>query len=61
MFIIRDIFDFEIGYLTESPCKECSDRNQLPDCAEHCRVLEEIQMLLAKGVSCTGYHPFLES
>ncbi len=61
MTIIRDRFDFEIGYLTKSPCKECPCICELPQCAEQCRILDQIQMLLAKGISCTGRHPFMES
>jgi hypothetical protein len=61
MIIIRDMFDFEVGYLVKSPCKECPGRNGLPDCTDTCGILEEIQVILAKGVSCSGRHPFLES
>ncbi len=61
MVILRDTFDFDIGLLVKSPCKECSRQKELPDCADDCDVLEEIQVILAKGISCTGRHPFLES
>lgn len=61
MVIFRDIFDFEIGYLAKSPCKDCIRRKELPECTEQCRTLSEIQYKLARGVSCTGRHPFLES
>ncbi|MFW6011949.1 MAG: hypothetical protein ACOC8R_02580 [Desulfosalsimonas sp.] len=56
MYIIRDVFDFEIGYLEKSPCRDCSRRRELPVCAEQCSLLARIQTLLAKGVSCTGRH-----
>ncbi|MCF8045554.1 MAG: hypothetical protein K9J83_06815 [Desulfarculaceae bacterium] len=49
--IKRDRFDFEIGYLTKSPCTECEHRNKIPECRENCRVLDEIRTLLAKGIS----------
>lgn len=58
MYIIRDKFDFEIGYLKKSPCRECISRSSLPHCSDHCSLLEKIQTLLAKGVSCTGGHWF---
>ncbi len=61
MVIIRDMFDFEIGYLAKSPCKDCRYRADFPSCMDACRILEEIQLTLAKGVSSTGRHPFLES
>lgn len=61
MIIVRDVFDFDIGYLAKSPCKGCPRREDFPHCMERCRVLEKIQVTLAKGVSCTGRHPFLES
>ncbi len=57
MTIKRDRFDFEIGYLVKSPCKECVHRKSLPKCSDECRLLERIQMMIARGVSCSGrYH-----
>lgn len=53
MTIIRDKFDFEVGYLIKSPCKNCEHRAFFPDCAEDCRMLDKIQTILAKGVSCS--------
>ena len=61
MYIIRDTFDFEIGHLAKSPCKGCTRRQNLPECAETCRVLDRVRTILAKGISCTGHHPFLEA
>ncbi|MBW1698236.1 MAG: hypothetical protein JRH18_14240 [Deltaproteobacteria bacterium] len=46
-------FDFEIGCLVKSPCRECVQRKKLPGCAEGCEVLNKIQMILSKAVSCT--------
>ncbi|MBN1930603.1 MAG: hypothetical protein JW786_03220 [Desulfobacterales bacterium] len=46
-------FDFEIGYLIKSPCKECSRRKNFPKCADECEMLNKIQTFLAQGVSCT--------
>lgn len=60
MIVIRDTFDFEIGYLAESPCKDCPNRDEIPVCLDQCRVLEEIQWRLARGVSCTGSHPIVD-
>nr|NJM01088.1 hypothetical protein [Desulfobacula sp.] len=49
--INRDKFDFEIGYLTKSPCLACKNRAQLPLCHSECMVLDKIQTLLARGIS----------
>jgi len=38
---------FESGYLTKSPCRGCSLKNELPGCANTCRTLSQIQVLLA--------------
>jgi len=54
MFIKRDKFDFEIGYLIKSPCKKCMDRKKLPQCSDTCTLLDKIRIILAAGVSCTG-------
>lgn len=52
IFINRDVFDFEIGYLTKSPCLSCKNKSELPKCHTDCRTLDEIQTLLARGISC---------
>ncbi len=49
--IKRDLFDFEIGYLTKSPCLSCEDKKDLPKCHAQCMVLDKIQTTLARGVS----------
>ena len=53
MAIVRDKFDFEIGYLIKSPCKTCDQRDLFPHCAENCVLLDHIQTLLARGISCS--------
>lgn len=58
MTIQRDTFDFEIGYLTRSPCRNCPNQDQLPECADECRILEDIQMILARGISCAGRYRY---
>ena len=50
-FIKRDRFDFEIGYLTKSPCLECENKSGLPRCHRDCVLLDKIQTTLAKGIS----------
>ena len=54
MPIKRDKFDFEIGYLAESPCRYCIHRKKLPDCSEKCRLMDAVRGLLARGISCSG-------
>ena len=55
--IIRDTFDFEIGHLLKSPCNECQERNDFPQCIDRCKSIDLIQRRLAKGISCTGSEP----
>ncbi len=50
---IRYRFDFEIGYLVKSPCRECHKGDRLPLCAEECTLLDQIKTVLADGVSCS--------
>jgi hypothetical protein len=50
---LKHQFDFEIGYLVQSPCLQCSQRKALPYCIETCKMLERIHALLAEAVSCT--------
>ncbi|RTZ99148.1 MAG: hypothetical protein DSY90_01855 [Deltaproteobacteria bacterium] len=46
-------FDFEIGYLVESPCKSCGTRPVFPKCIDRCKILDNIHSVLAAGVSCS--------
>lgn len=41
-------FDFEVGHLIKSPCKECKEREKsFPHCAEFCALLDKLQQVLA--------------
>ncbi len=53
----RDRFDFEIGYLTRSPCLTCEHQKNLPGCHDDCAILDIIQTALARGISSqsSGY------
>ena len=53
MAIVRDKFDFEIGYLIKSPCKTCDQRDLFPNCTDTCLLLDRIQTLLARGITCS--------
>ncbi|MCK4620344.1 MAG: hypothetical protein KAT52_10390 [Desulfobacterales bacterium] len=46
-------FDFEVGYLIKSPCKECNKRENFPKCIDDCRALDKIQTILSEVRSCT--------
>jgi len=46
-------FDFEIGYLVKSPCKECERKKSFPECEDDCITLDKIHTILAKSVSLT--------
>ena len=47
----RDLFDFEVGYLTKSPCLNCESRDNMPKCHDNCVILDKIQTTLARGIS----------
>ena len=47
----RDVFDFEIGYLTRSPCISCKNRKNLPGCSIDCQILDKIRTVLSRGIS----------
>jgi len=46
-------YDFEIGYLIKSPCKQCILKKTFPKCAPKCGLLDKIHTALAETVSCT--------
>jgi len=60
MTILRDRFDFDIGYLVKSPCRDCPERRRFPDCIDACAVLDHVQRLLAAGISCSRSFSTLE-
>ena len=43
-------FDFDIGYLVKSPCRDCVSRQELPNCVEGCETLDQIQTILADSI-----------
>jgi hypothetical protein len=43
-------FDFEIGYLVKSPCRDCVTQGKLPDCIQGCEILDQIQTVLADSI-----------
>ena len=57
----RHRFDFDIGYLVKSPCRECIDRYLFPDCMNNCMALDKIRTVLANSVSCSRSVSSVES
>jgi len=57
----RHRFDFDIGYLVESPCKGCVDRHHFPGCMDGCIPLDKIHTVLANSISCSQTHRTMES
>ena len=43
-------FDFDIGYLVKSPCRDCTSRGNLPNCINDCEILDQIQTVLADSI-----------
>ena len=46
-------FDFEIGYLVKSPCRECEFRTQFPQCIDNCEAIDRIHDALSESISCS--------
>jgi hypothetical protein len=57
----RHRFDFDIGYLVKSPCRECIDRRHFPGCMDSCLPLDKIRTVLANSISCSRSYSALES
>jgi hypothetical protein len=51
--MFRYKFDFELGYLVKSPCRECIKRKDFPKCADDCEDIDKIQTLLSETISCS--------
>jgi hypothetical protein len=46
-------YDFDIGYLSKSPCQGCGMRPLFPRCINRCRALDQIHATLTGTVSCS--------
>ena len=57
----RHRFDFDIGYLVKSPCRECADRYLFPDCMDGCLSLDKIRTVLANSISCSRSYSSVDS
>jgi hypothetical protein len=50
----QTMFDMEAGVMTESPCKTCDDRSNLPGCITKCKIIDALQRRTVALVSCSG-------
>jgi hypothetical protein len=44
-------FDYDIGYLVKSPCRDCSSYAAFPDCMDRCTLLDRVQSALSDSLS----------
>ena len=49
--------DYDAGYISKSPCRECIKRKLIPLCLDDCQVLSRIQTALIGAVSCSNNVP----
>lgn len=52
--INKSRFDFESGYITKSPCRDCERANNLPYCSNNCRLLSQLQTRLIDTISSSN-------
>ena len=52
--IKEEVLAFDSSYLTKSPCRNCSLKNQLPECSNNCEKLIQLQRILSDIVSCSN-------
>ena len=51
-------FEFDVGHIAKSPCRDCYFKKDLPGCSENCEKLKRLQNQLIGCVSCSnGFHP----
>jgi hypothetical protein len=51
---LKKKFDLDGGYIIESPCRNCSLINQLPECSNSCKKLIQVHRLLTGTISCSN-------
>lgn len=44
-------FDYDIGYLVKSPCRDCHTYSVFPECMERCALLDRVQTALSDSLS----------
>ena len=54
-------FDYDIGCLVKSPCRDCDTYGMFPDCMDRCAILDRVQTALSDRLSSIHNHSVLES
>ncbi len=54
-------FDYDIGYLVKSPCRDCGTYGRFPDCMDRCTVLDRVQSVLSDSLSSVHNYSTVES
>ena len=44
-------FDYDMGYLVKSPCRNCGTYDRFPDCMDRCVLLDRVQNALSDSLS----------
>jgi hypothetical protein len=44
-------FDYDLGYLVKSPCRDCSTYKLFPACMDRCALLDRVQSVLSDSLS----------
>jgi hypothetical protein len=44
-------FDYDIGYLVKSPCRNCGTYAKFPNCMDRCMLLDRVQTALSDSLS----------
>ena len=53
--LIREkVLDVDSGLIIKSPCRNCSLKNQLPECSDNCKIIIQLQKILADTISCSN-------
>jgi hypothetical protein len=54
-------FDYDIGYLVKSPCRDCGNYTAFPECMERCVLLDRVQNVLCDSLSSVHNYSAAES
>ncbi len=54
-------FDYEIGYLVKSPCRDCGSYASFPECMDRCTLLDRVQSALCDSLSSMNNYSAAES
>jgi hypothetical protein len=54
-------FDYDVGYLVKSPCRDCGTYGAFPNCMDRCTVLDRVQTVLSDSLSSFHNYSTVES